>query len=1102
MKLVKGLSALIVLLGLIVGLPFALFAAAGNPLERLPEILQLASRPDYGLIITMSTILPLLGWGLWLYFLLSVFLEIPSALKGIHAPRIKGFGSAQGIAGALLAAVIGIFGVVGPANAATIDTSMTTPTTISASQQAGQGNIDHQAATAAAQKTDTPETFKHTVKSGDTLWGLAEQHLGDGAKYKKILDCNPHITDADEIYAGTTLNIPKVKSSAPRTTPKSSHTAPPKEAVHDTSQDSTTKTTNNQEQQVDKDVADALSTPTPTQTPETSTQAQPDAVETQEAQGPAGQQAEDSFMGNHLLQTVTGIGGLLAAGLLTMIGRRRLHQRRIRTAGQRTTPVSDTAARTERELREVEDTVTQETIDTALRFLGSWATENGMSLPKIFCLRAATGNLTFYLSEATELPEPWVKDDIDGIVWSLNPEDVPTADEGTEAPYPAMVTLGEDTKNAQILVDAEYIGALGVEDHHNGTSHQILTALAVELACSPWSEQLTLSFCGVADELPEALGTGRISSYESIKELLTMLEGKAADVKTAMEAQGAQTMHEARATTGQSWMPEIVLLGIEPTDRQRHQLLNLVGQIPRLGIAAITAGFTMGDWKLGVDNEGYALLDPVGLTLKPQKIDHEQQQAIMELLAKSSLQPQVPNDGMSPDEDAAEEAVIELHAVPSATAIDAQGAPEALTDPTDQRAISDEKPDEHVTDTRGETTEEAVEEAEKYDESTELTEPANARESETAPAETSGVETADNSSETVGSTERADNGELTDGTGLADGTEQVDDSALADVKAPVDSGAGESGEPKPALEIVKDEAPAPVSADGMSPEVLNDLDDPDAVLDEQAQQLLTVLADGKAPILRLLGTVDLLNARGKMPTSPATGKESPGTEARCTSLLAYLAMNPGATTEQYNEAFWPGTQPSGAKGAQNRNKLANLTRDYLGQDADGTMLFPHARNERYSLDTRVLCDWDIFTKLIGNNVYTVSLPRLIAALKLVRGAPFDGIRPKNYLWNTALHTEMIELITEAAHELVDRAMASNNPKLARLGAQVGRTVDPANEQAWRDALNAEYIAKNRNAVQDIANKLQDYLGAYGDDDEPADETQELINQLREVGYVA
>lgn len=1057
MKLVKGLAALIVLLGLIAGLPFALFAAAGNPLERLPDILQLASRPDYGLIITMSTILPLLGWGFWLYFMLSVLLELPSAIKGINAPRIKGFGSAQGISGALLAAVIGIFGVAGPANAATVDTSMSSQTVISAPQQSGNSTIDQKVAATAAQKTDGPETFKHTVQSGDTLWGLAETHLGDGAKYKKILDCNPDITDADEIYAGTTINIPKIKASTPKSTPKPVKPAPTKESAPETHKDTASPS---EQEHVKQDVSEVLSAPTPVATPEAHTADEAPAAETSESD-----QAEDSFMGNQLLQTATGIGGLLAAGILALLGRRRLHQRRIRTAGQRTEAVSETAARTERELRDVEDPLTQATIDAALRFLGSWAKENGTSLPKIFCLRAASGSLTFYLSEAAELPAPWAKDDVDGTVWSLAPEDVPDAEEGSEAPYPAMVTLGEDTKNAQILVDAEYIGALGVEDHHNGTSHEILTALAVEMACSPWAEQLTLSLCGVADDLPSALGTGRVTSYESIPALLTMLEGKAADVKAAMEAAGAETMHQARVRPGQSWMPEIVLLGIEPTDRQRHQLLNLVGQIPRLGIAAITAGFTMGDWKLNVDDDGYATLDPLGLSLKPQKLDQEQQQAVMELLAKSSKQPQVPANGTSPqDELNDEEFAVELRAVSETdeTLVEPEAAGQAELEQQESSAepAGSQPPAEETPAAQIEATADTTQEQE-------ATEPI-------APA--------------------AD-----ENAGIPDSFQEPEPLEAADAEYAQTT---VSDEAKPSLEIVKDQKPAAVSDGGTSPAHSDELDNPEAQLDSEAQQLLASFAEEKAPLIRLLGTVDVLNTLGKMPVSPNTGKESPGTAARCVSLLAYLAMNPGATTEQYNEAFWPGTQPSGAKGAQNRNKLANLTRDYLGQDEDGTMLFPHARNERYSLDERVLCDWTIFTKLIGNNVYTVSMPRLIAALKLVRGAPFEGIRPKNYLWNTELQTEMIELITEAAHELVDRAMAMNNPKLARLGASVGRTVDPANEQAWRDALNAEYIAKNRNAVQEIADKLQDYLGAYGDDDEPADETQELINQLREVGYVA
>ena len=102
MKIIKGLAALTVLLGLVAGVPIALFALAGNPLERLPEVLQLLSRPDYGGIIFFSTILPIIGWALWAFFTLSVALEIPSAVRGIKAPRIKGLGSMQGVAATLL----------------------------------------------------------------------------------------------------------------------------------------------------------------------------------------------------------------------------------------------------------------------------------------------------------------------------------------------------------------------------------------------------------------------------------------------------------------------------------------------------------------------------------------------------------------------------------------------------------------------------------------------------------------------------------------------------------------------------------------------------------------------------------------------------------------------------------------------------------------------------------------------------------------------------------------------------------------------------------------------------------------------------------------
>lgn len=1043
MKIIKGLAALTVLLGLVAGVPIALFALAGNPLERLPEVLQLLSRPDYGGIIFFSTILPIIGWALWAFFTLSVAIEIPSAVRGIKAPRIKGLGSMQGVAATLLAAVIALFGVVGPANAATFDTSnQSSHIVITAPQQAGGHTADQAQAAAAAQKTEAPETFTHIVESGDTLWGLAEKHLGDGLKYKQIQDCNQGILDADEIYTGDRINIPVAQTaptekSQPKPAPKAEAPEPttaeksaPEQPAADT-QDRTSA------------VETALSAPEPEPVQETPPPAQEQVSD------------DDSAMGDTLLQTTAGIGGLLAAGLLALIGKRRWHQRRLRKAGQRTSPVGAAAASTERELRDVEDPITQEKIDQALRYLATWATENGTSLPRIFCLRASTGALTFYLSEPKALPTPWAKEDDEGTVWSLHPTDVPEPEAFTEAPYPAMVTIGEDTKDAQILIDAEYIGALGIEDHHNGSSHHILTALAVELACSPWSEQLTISLCGVADDLPDALGTGRVTSYANMNELLTMLQGRASDVRAAMQAAGVATLHEARTLPGQSWMPEIVLLGVEPTDRQRHQLMDLVGQIPRLGIAAITAGFTLGDWKLSVDTEGYATLAPVGLMLKPQKITPEQQEAIIELLAQSAAAAEDPENGTSPaaGESPATVEDVEIHIhhvdVPSSGFDDEELQDEPIQLQEEPVAEPDEELDTElpVTDDQ-ESAERPV------------------TETLAVLLDVPGDPLVE---EAVASVEET---EVDEKTVLASVTD-LEDRDLQEV--------AEDAELQPA-------------DNGTSPHQVSL-----GKLDADATELLGMVS-GDATVIRLLGTVEVLNARGVEPTSPSTGKAAPGTTARCVGLLAYLALHPGATTEQYNEAFWPNTEVSGAKAAQNRNKLSNLTRAYIGQADDGTMLFPHARDERYRLDEQVLCDWTIFTRLIGDNVQTVSFPRLVAALRLVRGAPFEGIRPKNYLWNERNMTEMIEIISMAAHELVDRAMAKNDAQLARLGAQVGRTVDPANEQAWRDAITAEHLAKDRSGVEEIVEKFHDYLGTFDEDSEPEDETQQLLNELREVGY--
>ena len=54
-----------------------------------------------------------------------------------------------------------------------------------------------------------PAATTYTVKSGDTLSGIAKQHLGDGNAYMKIFEANrDQLSDPDKIKPGQVLKIP------------------------------------------------------------------------------------------------------------------------------------------------------------------------------------------------------------------------------------------------------------------------------------------------------------------------------------------------------------------------------------------------------------------------------------------------------------------------------------------------------------------------------------------------------------------------------------------------------------------------------------------------------------------------------------------------------------------------------------------------------------------------------------------------------------------------------------------------------------------------------------------------------------------------------
>lgn len=59
-----------------------------------------------------------------------------------------------------------------------------------------------------------PDATFYTVAKGDTLWKVASDHYGNGAKYEMIFEANkPMLSHPDKIYPGQVLRIPSLETA-------------------------------------------------------------------------------------------------------------------------------------------------------------------------------------------------------------------------------------------------------------------------------------------------------------------------------------------------------------------------------------------------------------------------------------------------------------------------------------------------------------------------------------------------------------------------------------------------------------------------------------------------------------------------------------------------------------------------------------------------------------------------------------------------------------------------------------------------------------------------------------------------------------------------
>jgi nucleoid-associated protein YgaU/DNA-binding SARP family transcriptional activator len=217
--LVQIVVVLAVLGGLLGGVPYALLRWGDWPITGVPTWDQVRDLPST--IVTDQALLSVLIvalWAAWALFVVSFLAEMVAQARGLSRSSFGLGGPLQRMAGHLVSSLlvsIGSLGsLAGPARAATaappaneivVDDVRTAamlqpPTRIHIDSSSPDGELSIVSPEEAA-----PDVSSITVQRGDSPWSLAEEHLGDGMRWREIWELNRERTQPD----GTSWANPK-----------------------------------------------------------------------------------------------------------------------------------------------------------------------------------------------------------------------------------------------------------------------------------------------------------------------------------------------------------------------------------------------------------------------------------------------------------------------------------------------------------------------------------------------------------------------------------------------------------------------------------------------------------------------------------------------------------------------------------------------------------------------------------------------------------------------------------------------------------------------------------------------------------------------------
>ncbi|MEN3308889.1 MAG: hypothetical protein V7603_5091 [Micromonosporaceae bacterium] len=1089
-QIARAITAIAALMALIVGVPAILWWLAGNPLPQqapsISDITDALTRPDDGRLFLGA--LTIAGWITWVSFVVAVAAEIPAQLRGRRTARLPLLGPQQRLAAGLVAAVALLAASPTIASASTTPVYAATPSqapaavavsaprltpptadyivhrvqpgettasitrlytgdparfqqilapNIGRAQPGGQalreGQVSVKAGWTLHIPADVVTTTVYEVERGDWLTYIAERFHGDKNAYPDLQRLNPELKQRDgrfpdhiektwRIRVGATVN-----DRGPREHATGRIVAAPRKAS--TPAPNTPPSGGGAAVSSTPPAAgvspSSSASPAPAPAATNAAPATPAATPTQRPAAADGHQpAEDgSMLDQALLVGVPLIGaGLLAALLLTTLRRRRRRQQHHRPVGRRLPePVSP---QVEMQMRVVAQPIAVDRLDQALRVLAAALVDRpAEQMPDIVGAWLAGDTVNLLLTGACpNPPAPWVGDQRN---WSL-PGDVPLPDvDGQLAPLPTLVAVGS-RPGMHLLVDLERLGLLTITGDPSRAG-DLLRYFAAELACNTWSDHVEITVAGFdAAETGEliALGGDRIDAAPSVAVAVERIRRRASQVVQSLDHLGAGDPLTGRVAdiAADAWMPH-VLLAHNPNPDEIAALETLDNDLTATGrcavAVAVTARQEIGRWPVSIDPAGVLSVDFLGMT-----------GADASLTAAGLPRPELANLAQLLDTARRGTPETPRPGAPATAGSDEDWPPVPPAAETESWAQG--------TDAAGSLLRDSLDAEQDEHDPTDDEAPADL--DDTAPA-----------------------AQTTDPTTVA---------TAVPLPAPDESGRADD-------EVTR--IPAVIALPGRQAVARNRVTTPvrrrhsDPSLDAD----IRAWSDGDPndptrPRIAILGPVTV-EAGGQLPS------ERLRFYAEIVTFLAARGKR-GVTTEQFDEAMWPGQQVK----ATSRRVAVARARSWLGNTPDGEPWLPDATADRsYRLREGYLLDWWLFRRLRarGESRGPAGANDLRQALALVRGVPLAGadvaysaVARNPYPWLPKSDIQPYHLasgVVDTAHRLVELCLEGGDIATARWAVDQAWLADTerASDIAWRDLLRVADAEGNTAELEQLLDGL-------------------------------